>query len=213
MDMTGLSTRGAKPTATTQSGPANNEIGAAIRRWYAENPRGNSQYGADFYRGRFPGQFWRSRMHGGDTMEGEYYVVNEVGPEDRFEGGKVIRNSMPTYTMPDGPGYVKPTGKFMGGMYRGDTPAWHGTGTPYLEYPDGSNYHPTRQRYHRNSPYTGPGKDTRLPSPSPSANVPGAVPENPGGVEGGYTFTADPGYNFRFNEGMRAIERGASARK
>jgi hypothetical protein len=36
--------------------------------------------------------------------------------------------------------------------------------------------------------------------------------ENPGGVEGGYNFMTDPGYNFRFNEGQRALETGAAAR-
>jgi hypothetical protein len=36
--------------------------------------------------------------------------------------------------------------------------------------------------------------------------------ENPGGVAGGYNFQTDPGYDFRFNEGMRGLERGAAAR-
>lgn len=36
--------------------------------------------------------------------------------------------------------------------------------------------------------------------------------ENPGGVEGGYNFQTDPGYEFRKAEGERAIDRGASAR-
>jgi len=36
--------------------------------------------------------------------------------------------------------------------------------------------------------------------------------ENPGGVEGGYNFKTDPGYEFRFQEGQRALERGAAAR-
>ena len=36
--------------------------------------------------------------------------------------------------------------------------------------------------------------------------------ENPGGVEGGYNFMTDPGYEFRREEGTRAIERGAAAR-
>lgn len=36
--------------------------------------------------------------------------------------------------------------------------------------------------------------------------------ENPGGVEGGYSFKTDPGYEFRFSEGMRALDRGAASR-
>lgn len=35
--------------------------------------------------------------------------------------------------------------------------------------------------------------------------------ENPGGVEGGYNFQTDPGYKFRFSEGMRALDRGSAA--
>jgi hypothetical protein len=39
-----------------------------------------------------------------------------------------------------------------------------------------------------------------------------APQENPGGVEGGYNFMTDPGYEFRIGEGQRALERGAAAR-
>jgi hypothetical protein len=35
--------------------------------------------------------------------------------------------------------------------------------------------------------------------------------ENPGGVEGGYNFQTDPGYEFRLGEGQRVLERGAAA--
>jgi hypothetical protein len=49
---------------------------------------------------------------------------------------------------------------------------------------------------------------------SPPKNVPrGSYPrENPGGVEGGYQFQTEPGYQFRFEEGQRALDRGAAAR-
>jgi len=43
-------------------------------------------------------------------------------------------------------------------------------------------------------------------------NETGAPLENPGGVEGGYNFMTDPGYNFRIGEGERALERSAAAR-
>lgn len=36
--------------------------------------------------------------------------------------------------------------------------------------------------------------------------------ENPGGVEGGFNFKTDPGYEFRSGEGIRALERSAAAR-
>jgi hypothetical protein len=40
----------------------------------------------------------------------------------------------------------------------------------------------------------------------------GQVPMNPGGQPGGYNFMTDPGYQFRINEGMRALENSAAAR-
>jgi hypothetical protein len=36
--------------------------------------------------------------------------------------------------------------------------------------------------------------------------------ENPGGQPGGYNFMTEPGYQFRFEEGQRALDRGAAAR-
>ena len=54
------------------------------------------------------------------------------------------------------------------------------------------------------------------PNSSTIANDTGSVytppQENPGGVEGGYNFMTDPGYEFRLGEGMRVLERGAAAR-
>ena len=73
------------------------------------------------------------------------YNVNELGPENVFEGGEVTRNPNPQTIEPSDTGYVQPN-------------------------------------------------------------------ENPGGVEGGFNFQTDPGYDFRFNEGMRGLERGAAAR-
>jgi hypothetical protein len=40
----------------------------------------------------------------------------------------------------------------------------------------------------------------------------GQVPMNPGGQPGGYNFMTDPGYQFRIDEGMRALENSAAAR-
>jgi len=46
---------------------------------------------------------------------------------------------------------------------------------------------------------------------APSGDGYVAPRENPGGVEGGYNFMTDPGYNFRIGEGQRTLERGAAA--
>jgi hypothetical protein len=74
----------------------------------------------------------------------QQFNINEVGPENVYQGGAVTRNSNPQTIAPTSAGYVAPN-------------------------------------------------------------------ENPGGVEGGYKFQTDPGYNFRIGEGQRAIERGAAA--
>ena len=74
------------------------------------------------------------------------------------------------------------------------------------------------QQYNINE--TGPednfsgGGVTRNPDPqtiAPSQEGYIAPNENPGGVEGGYNFMTDPGYEFRIGEGGRALERGAAA--
>jgi len=61
---------------------------------------------------------------------------------------------------------------------------------------------------------TSGGEVTR--TPNPQAIEPGAdgyvqPNENPGGIEGGFNFQTDPGYEFRLNEGQRVLERGAAA--
>jgi hypothetical protein len=71
----------------------------------------------------------------------------------------------------------------------------------------GGAYKPTPPWGH--APPIGPPES--IPPPN---NVPrGSYPrENPGGVEGGYQFQTEPGYQFRFEEGQRALDRGAAAR-
>ena len=76
--------------------------------------------------------------------------------------------------------------------------------------PAGSNYgppptmvkDPTQPRITANTPPPSTGIDPNTGYPV----------ENPGGVEGGFNFKTDPGYAFRFKEGMRALDRGAAAR-
>lgn len=106
-------------------------------------------------------------------------------------------------------GHMKPYGRAIGGLM------W--PGQPYDSYqPRGPAIRDKQFTYNVNE--LGPeniyteGSVTRNPNPQtidPSTS--GYVQENPGGREGGYSFKADPGYNFRFQEGMRALERGAAA--
>jgi hypothetical protein len=52
-----------------------------------------------------------------------------------------------------------------------------------------------------------------IPLPQIGNPMPGSsVQENPGGQPGRYNFMTDPGYQFRMDEGTRAIERSAAAR-
>lgn len=78
---------------------------------------------------------------------------------------------------------VGPENVYSGGTYTRDR-------GPKMLSPNASGY------VKPNAPETGPN---------------GYPVENPGGVEGGYNFRTDPGYKFRFSEGMRALDRGAAA--
>lgn len=48
--------------------------------------------------------------------------------------------------------------------------------------------------------------------PTQIGGAPGVPQENSGGVDGGYNFMTEPGYEFRVGEGMRALERSAAAK-
>ena len=133
-----------------------------------------------------------ARYAGGSTEPETMYNVSEMAPENVYAGGRVRRYPGPV-TIDGETGYVEPNiegrneGGIIGGMYdRKITPPW--------------------------------GEPRRGPPKYPNQNVPnpaiasGGVRENPGGVEGGYNFMTDPGYGFRYDEGMRALETGAAAR-
>ena len=115
------------------------------------------------------------------------FNVNELGPEDVYDKGSVTRSSQPRTIPPSPTGYV---GRAAGGSL--DPYGWGG---------------PNRMG-------SGPKMTTEqssAPTGTPAGTTTG-VQENPGGVEGGYNFMTDPGYNFRFDEGMRGLEGSASAR-
>jgi hypothetical protein len=115
---------------------------------------------------------------------GPVYNINEMGPESRYEGGSYTRNPRPQTIEPGGMGYIHPrvNGGPVGFVPRGLTGG-------FGSLPGGSNAGPIKQ------------------PPQPG----GPPTENPGGVEGGFNFQTDPGYEFRVDEGMRALDRGAAA--
>lgn len=107
---------------------------------------------------------FQGRALGGGMQAGGSYNINEMGPENVYQGGDVTRwGGPPQSIQPAQGGYVQPNA------------------TP---------------------PTAGAVNDQPYAPPQ----------ENPGGVEGGYNFMTDPGYEFRVGEGQRALERGAAAR-
>ncbi len=124
----------------------------------------------------------------GRVNGGPLYNVNELGPESVYSQGGYTRSSAPRTLQSDPTGYVHPNvhGRAIGGSL--------GVVNPNQQIPGGS-YGPKN------------GAADFVPQ------TPQVQPqENPGGVEGGYNFQTDPGYNFRFEEGQRALETSAAAK-
>ena len=186
---------GGGPTASSQSqapAPRNYAIPAG-------NPYGNqyipsddnfratgrqSSYGSDGYLDNY------GRANGGPIAGKALYNVNELGPESIYSQGGYTRGSEPRTLQPDPTGYVHPNvqGRAVGGPLGVVNPNQGATGGSY-----------------------GPGPKAGAADYMP-AGPQQAPQENPGGVEGGYNFQTDPGYGFRKDEGMRALEGSAAAR-
>lgn len=171
-----------------------------------------------------------ARMVGGPIQEGNQYNVSEIGhPEGIYDSGGNLQNitttpqtitaqqdgyvaPLPTGPTPMGFGDIlDPIGITHGGDLAGPLGA---TGDPLNLFGGGgggggtaSTYTPAAVQYPQ---YPGIPPDYYQTT---GAAIPGSsVTENPGGQAGRYSFMADPGYQFRFDEGQRAIERSASAR-
>ena len=155
----------------------------AERRWILDDPN------------------FQPRYNGGPMGGGQMYNINELGPENVYANGGLTRNPNPM-TVGGQNGYVQPNiqGRALGGSmgyFREDQRLPGGTQTTQQRPPQGGS--------------TQPPQTTQPQGPNPGTAA-GGVMENPGGVEGGYNFMTDPGYNFRFDEGMRGLERSAAAR-
>lgn len=146
----------------------------------------------------------RPNYAGGPMDPRTDYNVSELGPENVFTKGRVTRPQRPV-TIDGQTGYVEPNieGRYtggsmdeegvLGGMKIG-APGTEGYGTPSTLPPKGP---------------VGPSQPPPQTGVDPNTGYP---IENPGGTEGGYNFMTDPGYAFRFKEGMRALDRGAAAK-
>jgi hypothetical protein len=156
--------------------------------------------------------FPEGRYSGGPMGGRAMYNINEMGPENVYSGGAISRNPNPM-TISDKTGYVQPNiqGRYAGGAMGDEFPG--GAYIPPNQVPptvmDVPPYDPNNvvPGGVMGGQYGGGGQ-----SPPNPGTANGGVMENPGGQPGGYNFMTDPGYNFRFNEGMRGLERGAAAR-
>ena len=132
------------------------------------------------------------------AVGGPLYNVNELGPESVYSNGSYTRNGNPQTLPPDPTGYVHPNiqGRAIGGQIKPQAGSY---GPMNVANPTGFVNTPGQQ----------------LPGGTPTGGaLPGATgqPQVDGPQENQYNFTTDPGYNFRFDEGQRALERGAAAR-
>jgi hypothetical protein len=190
MSMTGLSGTGAAPVSRRRSGVFDGAI-APIRRLGGGRRRQTGGGRGSSYR-------VMHKAHGGETHGGQMYNINEVGPENFYSKGKVTRGKGPV-TIDGETGYVEPhiQGRALGGY----------TGMAFgPEFISGNRL----QGNTANSTAVNPqGNTANSTAVNPRTGYP---VENPGGVEGGYNFKTDPGYQFRFEEGMRALDRSAAMR-
>ena len=194
MSMTGLGGTGGGKATTNWNGPT-----GALRGRYGEDTPMSG--GVPIGGGRRSSYRQVQAKYSGGPIGGQnLYNINEMGPENVYSGGAISRNPNPM-TIDGQTGYVQPN--IQGRAYGG-----------YMEPQESP---PMVSGGFSSNGGTATYGGTAPPPPPPGGAVNpgianGGVMENPGGQEGGYNFMTDPGYNFRFNEGMRGLERGAAAR-
>ncbi len=198
MSLTGLGGGSGGGSSAPRAAPTN--VDPSVRMNDAGRGVALNQFGN--YRNTAYARRYNLRAGGGAIQPDEYYNVHELGPENVYSDGSYTRGKGPA-TIDGRTGYVEPNirGRAIGGFMGG-------------AYDDTRSYSPIKQS----------GFDTRQPRTKNPAINPAASNtttinpqtgyprENPGGVEGGYQFQTEPGYQFRFSEGQRALERGAAQR-
>lgn len=186
MSLTGLAPGGA---ATYENGWPTENTGGAMLPGAAPQTPAPAQPGfmpnAQPIMGRQTGYTYQ-RATGGPV----HYNINEIGPENVFTNGAVTRHSQPM-TIGDQEGYVQ--GRSLGGFLKKLAPP--GTiGTKYDPIFGGSS---------------GGSKKKSAIAPDTPSTIKTDINTNLGTD---YSFQTDPGYQFRFEEGQRALDRGAAAR-
>lgn len=146
---------------------------------------------------------YKLMYNGGPAYRDTIYNISELAPENVYSGGAMKRYQSPT-TIGDMDGYVEPNieGRGLGGFLKK-------LANPFSsESVSGAIAHfdPIGAAvYYNKNKATQPGVTGGSPSNLPS------VKDDTSGA-GDYSFQTDPGYQFRFEEGMRALDRGAAAR-
>jgi hypothetical protein len=168
-----------------------------------EDPRFNGRVmrnPADKY-----GSGYQGRAAGGPMQQGTMYNVNEYGPENVYSGGSVTRNPNPM-TIDGQTGYVEPNieGRGLGGFLKK-------LANPLSKTSMGgalSHIDPVAGHYLAAQDMKRSGGN----KPQPTAIQPTGQTDIDTTQGMDYQFQTDPGYQFRFEEGQRALDRGAAAR-
>lgn len=165
------------------------------------------------------------RMLGGPIRQGQRYSLSELGhPEGIYNNSGELQNitTSPQTMTAQEDGYVQPLGgpqergfdfmDILNPIQVGSEPGTIGGGINGIlgGLGGGGGGSPTA------SPTTfDPGVLTPINSGGAVGGLPipgSSVTENPGGQPGRYNFMADPGYGFRFDEGLRAVSRSHAAK-
>lgn len=206
MSMTGLSGGGGGATYDEDGWPIENTGGGILgtARDAATQPRTIPDRAAIMGGGGRESGYVQ-RYSGAPMYPDTIYNINELGAEDVYQGGAITRNSNPQTI--EGEGYVHPNiegrnyggnypnieSRFLGGLILKNDPLTKGA------FEGGK-----KKRSKRISALEDQVAGLQ------SNQQPAADPDTTAGSD--YNFQTDPGYRFRFEEGQRALDRGAAAR-
>jgi hypothetical protein len=191
---------------------AQNAPGAAITQPNAAPIMGTppEQYGPRFLPPKFRdnGRFLRDSAYlagGGPMYPDTIYNINEMGPENVYSGGSISRNPNPM-TIDGRTGYVEPNieGRGLGGFLKKAL-------NPFSKESRVGALHgisPSAAALRWKSLNKKGNNDAGLVSTPQTPTSPDI--DTTQGQD--FQWQTDPGYQFRFEEGQRALDRGAAAR-
>jgi len=169
------------------------------------NVRGSQFGGLAIEDKRFQGRIM-NRYGGGPTGGNTLYNINEFAPENVYAGGQVTRNPNPM-TIDSQSGYVEPN--IQGAGFGAFLPP----GTPGTKYDPifGGSSGGKGKKWRKKATAAGWTDGTGMAGPNTiKADPPESDIDTTQGTD--FNFQTDPGYQFRFEEGQRALDRGAAQR-